>query len=101
MFGLEVMFIEVAGYVLDRYGLGPEHVIATFWGMKEPLSPEALKKAQAFLQDECGAVMTGTVSRPDRRAGPVPGEGVPANGSLTSRRLSGTILGEGLPGVRN
>jgi hypothetical protein len=75
------VFLEVAGYLVDRWSLQPEHIIATFWVTRKLLTPEVLEKIQGFLQDECGTVMTGTVSHPDEWAGPVFGEGVPANGN--------------------
>jgi hypothetical protein len=74
------MFLEVAGYVFDCNGLPPEHVISTFWARKEPLTPEVLKKVQAFLQDECGALMTGTVSYAEHWTGSPLGESLPGNG---------------------
>jgi hypothetical protein len=79
VFRLEVMFLEVAGYLLDRWGLGPDHLITTFWARKEPLSPEVLKKAQAFLEQKCGALVTGTISHADQWTGPAVGESLRAS----------------------
>lgn len=53
-------------------------MIATFRGTKGPLSPELLKKVQAFLQDEYGALATGTVSYAEHWTGSPCGGSFPA-----------------------
>ncbi len=66
---LEAMWLEVASYLADRWGLGPEHIIVCFWSRREPMSPELLSKVQKFLRDECGALAIGTVSYASQAAG--------------------------------
>jgi len=70
-----MIFLQVATSLFDRFGLGPEHCIVTVWGTREPLSPEVLEKVQVFLQDECGALATGTVSHPGHWVGGTVDEG--------------------------